>query len=128
MPNFLDKKDVCFAELHQFICEYEPDRYTYVEYGSKHHQRGFGTKRQSNKVVTIYGNPDAEPSCVVYFSKFPKLPKSMDFFYLKPLPKAPADIEAPWFEPNPIGKNTLGKFVDEMYKEAGITAKNLTIA
>ena len=142
-PNFLDKKDVCFAELHgtcesvsrelrqsgvgaqvkhaaviepveeeqlwesgaigiysprvlvrcvfyyvgkafclrggqeqrdlkpsQFIREYEPDRYTYVENGSKNHQGGFGTKRQSNKVVTIYANPDAVPRCVVYLLDF----------------------------------------------------------
>ena len=91
----------------------------------KNHRGGFGTKCQSNKVVTIYANPDSEPRCVVYlldfyFSKFPKPPESMDCFYL---PKAPTSNEAPWFEPNPIGKNTLGKFVEKMCKEAGIAGK-----
>ena len=50
----------------QFERGYEPDRYTYTENGSKNHQGRFGTSKESNKVVTIYANSDAEPRCLVY--------------------------------------------------------------
>ena len=42
----------------QFIHEYTPNRYTYVENGSKNHKGKFGSSSHENKVVTIYENPD----------------------------------------------------------------------
>ena len=45
---------------------------------------------------------------------------SMDYFYLKPLPKVPADFNDPWFECMPIGKNTLGKFMQSICQDANI--------
>ena len=47
----------------------------------------------------------------------------LSFFYLKPLQKTPVDPRQPWFEPSPIGKNTLAKYVQCMCKEAGISEK-----
>ena len=38
----------------QFKCGYNPDRYTYMENGSKNHRGGFGSLHDSNKVVTVY--------------------------------------------------------------------------
>lgn len=88
--------------------------------GSKNHPGTFRQKQQSNKVVPLYSNPEAEPRCVIYlldfyFSKFPQLASTMPFFYLKPLPTKP-DNEAPWFQATPIGKNTLAKFAEKMWR------------
>ena len=75
----------------QFIREYNPNRYTYVENGSKNHKGKFGSSSHENKVVTIYENPDiTPPKCLIflldyYFRKFPKPPETLDFFYLRPL-------------------------------------------
>lgn len=109
----------------QFVRGVDPDRYTYIENGSKNHQGGFGTGKQSNKVVTIYATPEEASRCVVflldfYFSKFPCPCNSLEFMYLKPLPKKPDDDKQPWYQATPIGKNTLGKLVKEMCREAGI--------
>ena len=38
----------------QFVREYNSDRYTYTEKGSKNHRGGFGILHKSNKVVTVY--------------------------------------------------------------------------
>ena len=114
----------------QLECGRMPDCYTCTEHGSKNHQGGFGTSQHSNKVVTIYANSDAEPRDLVYlvdfyFSKFPKPPNLLDFFYLKPLAKVPVNFDDPWFEATPIGKNTLGKFVCNMCEEAKIEEKKV---
>lgn len=98
---------------------YDADRYTYTENGSKNHPGWFGAIRASNKVVTIYANSDSEPRCLVYlldfyFNQFLKPPMSMDYFYLRPIPKVPADC-----------KNTLGKFMQSMSQDAHIKEKKV---
>lgn len=70
----------------QFIREYNPNRCTYVENGSKNHIGHFGASSNSNKMVTIYTNSEnPPPKCLVYlldlyFSKFPKAPSTLEFF------------------------------------------------
>ena len=59
----------------------------------------------------------------LYFSKFPKPPLEMDFLYLQPKPQKPTDPKEPWFNPNPIGKNTLQNYLSNMCIEAGIQEK-----
>ena len=55
----------------QFIREYNPDRYTYIENGSKNHKGKFGSSSHENKVVTIYENPDVTPpKCLIYLLDF----------------------------------------------------------
>ena len=103
----------------QFKRAQDSDRYTYIENGSKNYPGSFSGKRDDNKIVTIYANPESHE----YFAKFPKSPDVMEFFYLKPLQKTPVDPHRPWFEASPIGKNTLGKFVQCLCKEAGISGK-----
>ena len=109
----------------QFRREYDPDRYVYIENGSKNHPGGFGSGQQSNKVVTLHNNHGYEPQCVVflldyYFSKCLQ-PTRNNGFYLRRLPKKPSDNGAPWFSSVPLGKNKLAQFVKEMCKEAGIS-------
>ena len=108
----------------QFRREYYPDRYVYVDNGSKNHPGGFGCGHSSNKVVTLYKNQGFEPQCVVflldfYFSKCPQ-PAKADVFYLRPLPKVPSGHDSPWFSSVPLGKNKLAQFVKEMCKEADV--------
>ena len=109
----------------QFCRKYDPDRYVYVENGSKNHPGGFGSGEQSNKIVTLYNNQGFEPQCVVYlldfyFSKCPQ-PAKTDAFYLRPLPKRPSSDGEPWFASIPLGKNKLALFVKEMCKDANIS-------
>ena len=59
----------------------------------------------------------------LYFSKFPQPRETLDFFNLKPLAAKPDDPTKPWFQATPIGKNTLGKFVENMCIDAGVEKK-----
>ena len=108
----------------QFRREYNPDRYVYVENGSKNHPGRFGSGQQSNKLVTLYSNKGFEPQCVVflidfYLSKCPR-PAKTDAFYLRPLPKIPNNHDSPWFSSVPLGKNKLAQFVKDMCNEANV--------
>ena len=112
----------------QFVREHDPARYTYTENGSKNHKGGFGTLRNSNKVVTVYstgGDPlhDVVYLLDTYFKKFPQPPSTLDFFYLQPRAKVPEDPTAPWFHPNPMGKNNLNSLISQMCQEAGIKGR-----
>ena len=70
----------------QFVREYNPDRYTYTENGSKNHKGAFGTLHNSNKVVTVYATAgtdgdilrDVVFSLDKYLEKFPVPPSSSD--------------------------------------------------
>ena len=102
----------------QFECKRGPDRYVYVENGSKNCQGVFGKDCWDNKVVTLFHNETAAEWCPVYllnlyFSKFTKPVAELDFFYLKPLPLKLEMVESvkAWFAAVPIGKNALAKFV-----------------
>ena len=76
----------------QFVREYNPDRYTYTENGSKNHKGGFGTLHNSNKVVTVYATAGTDGDILrdvvflldKYLEKFPVPPSSLGFFYLQP--------------------------------------------
>ena len=112
----------------QFLREYNPDRYTYEENGSKNHTGHFSSSGNHNKDYLYAQTDNPPPKCLVYlldfyFSKFPKPPNTLDFFYLKPLQQAPKNAEAAWFQATPIGRNTLAKFVQMMCDEAGIEEK-----
>ena len=83
----------------QFVRSSDPDRYTYVEQGSKI-RSGFNPK-EVNKVVPVYACPDSCPRCLVYLldlylSKFPDKAKDMDCFYLRPRKKFTPDT--PWYD------------------------------
>ena len=112
----------------QFVREYNPDRYTYTENGSKNHKGAFGTLHNSNKVVTVYATAgtdgdilrDVVFSLDKYLEKFPVPPSSLGFFYLQP---RAADPKAPWYHPNPMGRNNLNSLLSQLCQEAGIAGK-----
>lgn len=78
-------QEQCSLRPSQFECKRGPDRYVYVEKGSKNCQRVFGKDCWDNKVVTLFHNETAAERCPVYlldlyFSKFTKPVTELDFF------------------------------------------------
>ena len=111
------------------FCRYQsPDRFVYVETGSKNCSGGVNNYRLRNKVVPIIANPMAEYCHVklldLYLPKIP--PGHQGSFYLRPIKVIPENQEAPWFTSQPLGKNQLSKMVSSMFQEAGIEKKNVT--
>ena len=109
--------------------EHNPDRYVYVENGSKNHPGKFGRNEPDNKIVTIFSNEKAGQRCPVYvidlyFSKIPCLPSELECMYLKPLSKTPLDETKPWFCLVPVGKNLLSKYVELMCEDAGLEKRS----
>ena len=114
-------------KLSQFTrCSEPEDDYIYTENSSKNRQGGIAQLRIENKVVPIFSNATAGDRCQVqimdtYISKLPKEVKENDFFYARPLPAIPTDIEKPWFAAVPVGKNTLNTMLKDMCHEAAIS-------
>ena len=44
----------------------------------------------------------------------------MDLFYVRPLQSIPPDPTAPWYAADPVGRDTLCKKLQIMYREAGV--------
>jgi hypothetical protein len=79
------------------------------------------------KVVPIYACPEVGERCPVnvldkYISKLPPHALEHDIFYLRPLQAVPADPNAPWYAPVPVGRDTLQKKIHLMCEQAGIKA------
>ena len=103
-----------------------PDRYVYVETGSKNKQGGINDIRQENKIVPMYANPSIGSRCHVhlldvYLSKLPEGARQRDLFYVRPAKK-----NGEWYEEYPLGKNRLNMMLKSMCKEAGIKKENIT--
>ena len=72
--------------------------------------------RVQNKVVPVDAVPEVGNRCHVYvldlyFKNLPGEAFKNDNFYLKPCSETLKDPKAPWFTPNPIGKNTLERYM-----------------
>ena len=46
-----------------------------------------------------------------------------DLLYLRPKIKYLSNVDAPWYEEKPVGRNSLGSMMKDMSTEAGIAAK-----
>ena len=73
----------------QFQWKHDPDRYVYIENGSKNNSGA--ELRVSNKVVPVYANPSIGERCVVYLldlylSKYPRMAFEKGIYYLRPKP------------------------------------------
>ena len=129
---FLNGKNFCLRggeehrrlALSQVVRHYNPDHYIYTENGSKNRKGTFTERHIANKVVPIYATKAGERCHVhildTYFSKLPRDATEQDVFYLRPLSAVPKDPTQPWFQSTPIGKNELGKMVQNMCLDAGI--------
>ena len=92
----------------------DPPRYIYTENASNNRAGGLVQLRVQNKVVPVDAVPEVGNRCHVYvldlyFKTLPGEAFKNDNFYLKPCSETPKDPKAPWFTPNPFGKNTLAK-------------------
>jgi hypothetical protein len=91
-----------FLQISQVQYFQDPERYEYVEGGSKNHCGGLQeiTSCSRNKVVPILANPQAGSRCHVhvlnlYLSKIPPQASQHDFFYLHPVKEFSA--EGHWY-------------------------------
>ena len=110
----------------QFKRQTNPDRYLYIENGSKNNSGA--NLKVPNKVVPIYAVPAQKQRCLVYLldvylSKLPKYAFESDIFYLRPKLSVPAKGDSPWFFDQPVGKEKLRTMVRDMCSDAGISEK-----
>ena len=112
-----------FLRISQIQRYTNPDRYVYVEHGSKNRSGGISDFRNANKTVPIYANPSVKERCHVYLldlylSKLPPDGRQGDTFYLRPV-KEPTE-GASWYSSQPIGRNVLSQMTKNMFLKAGI--------
>ena len=86
----------------QFSWCTDPDRFVYVEHGSKNQSGSLKQIHVENKVVPVYCNPAAGERDLAwlldfYLSKLPRWAFENDVFYCKPLNKCPMNPTAPWY-------------------------------
>ena len=127
---YMNGKNLCLRggeeqrqlKLSQFQRLTNPLRYVYTENASKNRCGGLAQIRVENKVVPIIA---IGPRCHVkildsYFEKLPPKAFEKDNFYVQPSTETPDDPNKPWYTANPIGRNTLGKFVKEICDKGNI--------
>ena len=114
-----------FLRISQLQYYQHPERYEYVEGGSKNHSGRVHEIMSSdrNKIVPIIANEQAQDRCHVrilqkYLSKIPPTAYQHDYFYLRPVKEFTDD--GYWYTSQVIGKNTLSKTVSNMVFQAGI--------
>ena len=106
-----------------------PDKYVYIENGSKNRSGGIRDFQNESKVVPVYSNPAAKERCHVYLldlylSKLHSVVRQSDTFYVRPAKTS--DEGGVWFTNLPVGRNTLSKITKTMFLKAGITDKNVS--
>ena len=115
-------------KLSQFQRLSDPDRYLYVENGSKNHSGSLSERSVQNKQVPIYSTYDTVGErCHVhildlYIDKMPEKAKQNDWFYVRPLSGTPGS--GVWYFASPVGEHTLGGMVKEMFSDIGINDKS----
>ncbi len=107
--------------LSQFRRGWNPDKYTYV----------CGTNKGDylDKEVSIISSPQAGNRCLVhlldlYMSKLPRYAFEKDNFYIRPKAEAPRDVDSPWYEAIPVGKEKLRTMIRDMCASAGLGLKS----
>ena len=114
-------------KLSQFQWLGNPDRYLYVENGSKNHSGSMSERSIQNKQVPIYSTYETVGErCHVhildlYISKMPEKAQQNDWFYLRPY-SGKASSGA-WYFSSPIGERKLQGMVKEMFKEIEVHDK-----
>ena len=110
----------------QFTRLYNPERYEYVEHGSKNRNEGFYQLDVENKSVSIFKNNGAGERCLVnlldlYLKKLSQSAITQGVFYCQPLDKYKED--GPWYSKQARGQHYLNAMVKSMFEEAGAQAK-----
>lgn len=110
----------------QFTRLYNPERYEYIEHGSKNRNGGFYQLDVENKNVSIFKNDGAGKRCLVnlldlYLKKLPQSAITQGVFYCRSLDKYKED--GPWCSKQARGQYYLNAMVKSMFEEAGAQAK-----
>ena len=108
----------------QLIRKSNPDRYVYVETGSKNRTGDLKQLNVENKVVPVYASPADGERCLVYLldfylKKLPPIAFEKDILYWQPKNQVPDDPAASWYNCQPVGKHKLNGMVAAMFEEAG---------
>ena len=111
-------------KISQLIRKSNPDRYVYVETGSKNITGGLKQLNVKNKVVPVHASPADGERCVVflldsYLKKLPPIAFEKAILYWQPKNRVPDDPESPWYNCQPVGKHKLEGMVSAMFEEAG---------
>ena len=114
-------------KLSQLVREKEPDRYVYIENGSKNRSGGLWQLHVDNKIVPIYACDEAGDRCHVrlldkYISKLSPKAIEKDFFYMRALENVSGEAKV-WYSNQPCGENKLSSMVKEMCAQVGICGK-----
>ena len=123
-----EHRELKFSQLTRDFTSDGLLRFTYTENRSKNRCGGFNQLDIENKVVEQFQDLRAGDRCHtyllhLYFSKVPDKAFEQDIFYVRPLPKIPAGPSAPWFTSVLVGRNTLGKMLQNMCDEGGVQGK-----
>ena len=106
----------------QIVRSWNPDRYTYLEFGSKNHHGGVNDSLHG-ETVTIVDNssPYSHVAILdVYLTKAPRVDVENDnLFYLSPLPFTPLR-EHSWYFSDPFSFKALATLFKSMTTEAGL--------
>jgi hypothetical protein len=96
----------------------------YTEKYSKTNRRGLKDYNVNRKIVRAYADPDNPARCLVFlYRKYLSLCPDVGVsgpVYLTPLKKPTPEK---WFSTVPVGKNTLGKTVSKLCRQAGFEGK-----
>ena len=107
----------------QLVRASNPDRYSYVEHGSKNNTGVFGDVRE-NKVVTVYQSKNSSYKDHVgildlYLSKVPQEACGLnERFYLHPMMRS-YEVNL-WFCKTPLGVHKIQSMVKDMCKDASV--------
>ena len=109
--------------MSQLVRAKDPDRYVYLEFGSKNHSGGVLDKQFSGKKVTIVDSGEKFSHVALldlYISKRPEMPGHPDPpFYLAPYPYTP--LRGHWYFPERLSTKTLNSLIKTMASEAGLS-------
>ena len=101
----------------------------YTEHGSKNRPGGRHQLNLNNKTVVQYAQPQLGDRCHVfllelYISKLPVSALEHNLFYMKPRARIPDSASDPWYTAQPMGHNTLDKYLKNILRGAGINTDN----
>ena len=119
LRGLLEHQTLRFSQLVRL---YNPDRYTYYEFGSKNHPGGVNDKSQGKCVTIVHtGNCKSHVALLdLYLNKVPKANIETDSpFYLSPLPFTPLR-QRPWYFTDPLPTKTLKFLLKSMCSDAGL--------
>lgn len=135
---YLNGKSFCLRgvsehyHLHfsQIVRKTNPDRYLYIEHGSKNRNGGIEDYKLESKCVTIVATKEGGIRDHVfildtYLSKIPtEMIEKNERFYLRPMQQVSGYDGAPWFYRQNIGQHKVQTMVKSMFKAAEIDGKH----